>query len=432
MHLRYRQKCRICGSDSLTKVIDLGSQYLQGSFVKPGIVEPPKRKIPMILVRCDPTRDQSACGLLQMAVSVPPQLLYSSYWYRSGTNQTMRDHLRTIAAEAAELSGKETAVVLDIGCNDGTLLSCFAETHTRIGVDPSSVAKGITGNFQIIHDFFPSTALNGALSGRRCDIVSSIAMFYDLEQPVEFVKALKNLLAPDGIWIFEMSYMPQMLAMNSYDTICHEHLEYYSFTVIERLLSFCEMKVVKVGFNDINGGSIRCHATHNSCSKYDKPSYQNTIAEIRHREFELELDTDEPYRQFQARIEDNRRELLGLLRGLRQQGKSVHIYGASTKGNTILQWCGIDSKMIDCAADRNPEKDGARTLGTDIPIVTEEKSRAKRPDYYLVLPWHFRDEFVRRERDMIMAGTKLIFPLPEMQVVGREELTALESLSAIV
>jgi hypothetical protein len=288
------------------------------------------------------------------------------------------------------------------------------------------VAKGVAGDFQIVHDFFPSTRLSEALSGRQCDVITSIAMFYDLEDPVAFVTALERVLAPDGIWVFEMSYMPKMLAMNSYDTICHEHLEYYSFSVIERLLGLCELKVVKVGFNDINGGSIRCLATHNGCTKYDRAAWQYAIADIRIREFELALDTDEPYRQFQARTEDNRRELRDLLDGLRRQGKTVHVYGASTKGNTILQWCGIDRTIVDCAADRNPEKDGARTLGTDIPIVTEEKSRAMRPDYYLVLPWHFRDEFIQRERAMIMAGTKLIFPLPEVQVVGREELAGLD------
>lgn len=426
MHLTYRQNCRICSSTALTKVIDLGSQYLQGSFVKPGVLQPAKRTIPTALVRCDPTKDQSACGLLQMAVSVPPPLLYSSYWYRSGTNQTMRDHLRGIAAEASDLAAKETAVVVDIGCNDGTLLSYFAETYSRIGIDPSNVAQLSAGDIEIIHDFFPSIKLSDVLSGRQCDIITSIAMFYDLENPVEFVTAIKNSLAQDGIWVFETSYMPKMLEMNSYDTICHEHLEYYSFSVIERLLSLCDLKIVKVSFNDINGGSIRCHATHLGCNRFDRASWKDAIADVRHREFELALDTDDPYRKFQVRAEDHRRELHDLLTGLRQQGKTVHVYGASTKGNTILQWCGIDHMIVDCAADRNPEKDGARTLGTDIPIVTEEKSRAMKPDYYLVLPWHFRDEFIRREHDIIMAGTKLIFPLPEVQVVGREDLPGLD------
>jgi hypothetical protein len=422
MHLTYRQTCRICGSKILAKVIDLGAQHLQGSFIKPGSPQPPMRRIATALVRCDPTREENACGLLQMSVSVPPEVLYASYWYRSGTNQTMRDHLGGIVEEAVALAGKDAAVVLDIGCNDGTLLNCYPKRYQRFGVDPSNIAKGVTGVLEIVQDFFPSAALDACLAGKRCDIITSIAMFYDLENPVAFVRALKPLLGPDGIWIFEMSYMPTMLEMNSYDTICHEHLEYYSFSVIERLLRMCGMKVVRVGFNAINGGSIRCYATHDDCFKYDRPEFQETLADVRGKEFELELDTDKPYQHFQERIDAHRQKLVRLLKDLRRQGKTIHVYGASTKGNTILQWCGIDHTIIPCAADRNPEKFGARTIGTDIPIVSEEDSRAMRPDYYLVLPWHFRDEFVKREAEMMARGTKLIFPLPEIQIVGAGDL----------
>lgn len=418
MHLTYRQTCRICGSKTLTRVIDLGEQYLQGLFIKTGSSLPPTRQIPTALVRCDPMRDESACGLLQTSVSVPPEIQYSSYWYRSGTNQTMRNHLRGVVEEVVELLARDSAVVLDIGCNDGTLLSYYPRRYTKIGVDPSDIAKGIANDLKIVQDFFPSTALDVHLSGKKCDIITSIAMFYDLEEPLQFVKALKGLLSHEGIWIFEMSYMPDMLKMNSYDTICHEHLEYYSFSVIEKLLHMCGMKVIKVSFNTINGGSIRCYATHDNCFRYNLPTYQEALAEVRRREFELELDTDKPYRHFQERIDTHRSELSALLKGLHRQGKTIHVYGASTKGNTILQWCGIDRTIITCAADRNPEKDGARTIGTDIPIVTEEKSRAMKPDYYLVLPWHFREEFLAREATTLAQGTKFIFPLPKVEIVG--------------
>lgn len=418
MHLTYRKSCRICGSSTLTGVIDLGEQHLQGSFIKPGQSLPPSRRISTQLVRCNPVEDENACGLLQMAVSVPPEILYSSYWYRSGTNQTMRDHLANIATEAMELADVENAVVLDIGCNDGTLLNNYPDSYTRIGVDPSDVAAEVDGSLKIIKDFFPSAALSNHLGKKRCNIITSIAMFYDLEQPVEFVRNIKSVLEDDGIWIFEMSYMPIMLEMNSYDTICHEHLEYYSFSVIEHLLNLADMKVVNVSFNDINGGSLRCYATHKESFKYNKPVFQKAITEIRSKEFELELDTDKPYRHFQERIESHREELSSLLKNLKRDGKTIHIYGASTKGNTILQWCGLDHTVIDCAADRNPAKNGAKTIGTQIPIVSEEESRALNPDYYLVLPWHFRDEFVKREAEMLSKGAKFIFPLPNIEIVG--------------
>jgi len=418
MHLTYRKSCRICGSRALTKVIELGPQHLQGSFVQPGQAAPPLRKVSTELVRCDPTEDETACGLLQTRVTVPPEVLYSSYWYRSGTNRTMTDHLRGIAEEAASMTAKDRAVALDIGCNDGTLLKCYPDRYRRIGVDPSNIAQSFCGAIELVHDFFPSAAADAVLGEDRCDIVTSIAMFYDLEDPVAFVRALKSLLAPDGIWIFEMSYMPGMLSMNSYDTICHEHIEYYSLAVIERLLRMCGMKVVKVSFNDINGGSIRCYATHQESRRHALPEAQEAIAKVRTEEFELALDTDRPYRSFQERIEKHRANLNILLRDLKRDGKRIHIYGASTKGNTILQWCGIDSSIIDYAADRNPEKWGARTIGSDIPIISEEDSRKLGPDYYLVLPWHFRAEFLERERETMAAGTKLIFPLPEIEVAG--------------
>lgn len=420
MHLTYRRTCRICNSSALTKVIDLGAQHLQGSFIKPGKEMPPLRKISTEIFRCDPTKDEKACGLLQMAITVPPSILYSAYWYRSGTNQTMRDHLKGIANAGVELIEKDRARVLDIGCNDGTLLNYYPDTFIKYGVDPSDVAQEIDKRIYVIQDTFPSSELINLIGKERLDIITSIAMFYDIEDPISFVKNIKTILSEDGIWIFEMSYMPAMLEMNSYDTICHEHLEYYSFAVIENLLHRCGMKVVKVEFNDINGGSIRCYGTHESNFKFKSQAFSQTLEQVRQQEFDLELDTDKPYRNFQERIDKHKEELATLLKKLKREGKKIHIYGASTKGNTILQWCGIDNSLIDYAADRNPEKDGARTIGTDIPIISEEKSRAMNPDYYLVLPWHFRKEFLEREKAALTKGIGFIFPLPNIEIVKRE------------
>ena len=416
MHLVHRNTCRVCGSSALTPVIQLGEQFLQGSFVKPGREMPPTRKIPMILQRCDPTRDEHACGLLQMRHSVPPDILYSAYWYRSGTNQTMRDHLRGIAHEAADLIAIEAALVLDIGCNDGTLLSYYPEAFERIGVDPSDVAQSVLPPIQVIQDVFPSPELSARLGERKIDIITSIAMFYDLEDPIAFAKAVGSSLAPNGLWVFEMSYMPTMLEMNSYDTICHEHLEYYSLTVIEFILRRAGLKIVNATLNSINGGSIRCHAAHIDSFRWKTPAFAENLRRLRQREFDLELDTDKPYRHFQDRIDLHRTELTELLSRLKAEGKRIHVYGASTKGNTILQWCGIDHTVVDVAAERNPDKFGAFTLGTNIPIVSEQESRALKPDYYLVLPWHFRDEFVQREREVLDSGVGFIFPLPTVHV----------------
>jgi SAM-dependent methyltransferase len=390
--------------------------------VKEGKEKPPTRKIPMRLVRCDPTRDERACGLLQMEHTVPPEVLYSSYWYRSGTNDTMRAHLKSIAEEASGLIGKRAARVLDIGCNDGTLLASYPREFEKIGIDPSDVAESARGEAAVVKGLFPSVELVELLQGKKCDVVTSIAMFYDLEDPVAFARAVKNILADDGIWVLEMSYMPAMLTMNSYDTICHEHLEYYSLAVLERIMKDASLKVVNAVQNDINGGSIRCHVTHADNLVFGKKEFDANIRRLRREEFDFELDTDKPYVDFQSRIDAHKKELRSLLTGLKRRGKRIHLYGASTKGNTILQWCGINKQFVDVAADRNPDKFGAHTLGTDIPIVSEAASRRSMPDYYLVLPWHFKEEFVHRERQMIRKGVCFIFPLPRVEIVGKERV----------
>jgi len=281
MHLIHRKTCRVCGSSALTNVINLGEQHLQGSFIKPGKEEPPIRKIATSLVRCDPTRDEKACGLLQMEHTVPPEVLYSAYWYRSGTNHTMPNHLREIAEEGASLIGKDKAYVLDIGCNDGTLLKCYPKEFLKFGVDPSDVAQEITGDITAIQDIFPSEDIINVLPGEKFDIITSIAMFYDLEDPVSFCQEIKRVLANDGVWIFEMSYMPSMLKMNSYDTICHEHLEYYSLAVLEYVLKKADLKIVDAILNDINGGSIRCYATHIDNFVYQKKQAWQRIKLLR-------------------------------------------------------------------------------------------------------------------------------------------------------
>jgi hypothetical protein len=421
MHLTHRKTCRVCGSTNLKPVISLGDQHLQGSFAKENIT-PPFRKIPCELVRCDPTQNERGCGLLQMAHSVPPELLYSSYWYMSGTNRTMQEHLKGLVNAVTEMGfAKDDLAALDIGCNDGTLLDAYTDSWTTVGIDPSDISQKIdSGRHIIVQGLFPGGTVDAHFPNRLYDVITSIAMFYDLEDPVGFSHHIKQLLAPNGIWVVEMSYMPMMLTNTSYDTICHEHLEYYSFSVLETIFKRCHLKVIRAEINDINGGSIRCYVTHSNSPRQGNKVWRHVLEELRQSEFDLELDTDKPYRSFQDRINLHRDELIALVKKIKRDGETIHLYGASTKGNTILQWCGLDSRIIVCAADRNPAKWGAWTLGTDIPIVSEEVSRAMKPDYYLVLPWHFKKEFLEREAETIHAGTRFIFPLPKVEVVPEE------------
>ncbi|MFN3077960.1 MAG: class I SAM-dependent methyltransferase [Alphaproteobacteria bacterium] len=254
-------------------------------------------------------------------------------------------------------------------------------------------------------------------------------MFYDLERPAEFAGAIADHLKPEGVWVFEMSYLPLMLLRNSFDTICHEHVEYYSLSVLDYIAEKAGLRIFRAEINDINGGSIRCYACHAGNQTHGTQKDREFLHQLRISEFEMELDTDKPYLAFQQRIEALRDQLNRVLFDIRARGETVHIYGASTKGNVLLQWYGINRMVVECAADRNPAKIGARTLGTDIPIVSEEESRARKPGYYLVLPWHFRTEFLERERQTILGGTRMIFPLPEVTIVDAGNLEAMITAS---
>jgi len=363
-------------------------------------------------------KDERACGLLQMEHTVPPEVLYSAYWYRSGTNNTMRRHLQSIAEEAASLIGNDKARVLDIGCNDGTLLGFYPGSFQKFGVDPSDVAQEIQDKITVVQDIFPSDELGKLLQDRPCDIVTSIAMFYDLEDPGRFVADVASVLAKDGLWVVEMSYLPLMLSNNSFDTICHEHLEYYAIAPIERLLHQHDLRIADAELNDANGGSIRI-----TVCRADSPLRQHSleararIYRLKKQEFELKLDTEEPYRFFADSAEKIRHDLPALLLKLLAAGKKIYGYGASTKGNVILQYCGLSPAYLTGIADRNPAKWGGATVGSGIPIVSEDEMRAAKPDYLLVLPWHFLSEFKLREKEFLARGGHFIVPIPSVQII---------------
>jgi hypothetical protein len=420
--LRTRTTCRVCGSPELAPVLDLGAQCISGAFAEPGGRKPVQRAIPLELVRCDMTRDQDACGLIQIRHTVAAPILYESYWYRSGVNRTMTENLHGIARAAEELSGLEAGdLVLDIGCNDGTLFDGYRSREARfLGFDPSDVTRyAIEKGYEVARDFFSASALRFRYPEQRAKVITSIAMFYDLEEPADFVRDVAESLHEDGVWVMELHYLPSMLQLNAFDVIVHEHLEYYSLAVLERLLGEAGLEPVAGELNDVNGGSIRLFITHEGGTKSTATGAES-LEELRVREFEMALDSPAPYEQFARNVERVRRKLKELCESIVAEGKTIHVYGASTKGNTILQYVGLDRRLIPYAADRNPDKWGSETIRTGIPIISEEESRAMEPDYYLVLPWHFLDEFIQRERDYLVGGGRFIVPLPEVSVVGAE------------
>ena len=415
-----RTTCRICDCPHLAPVLSLGDHRIAGAFADPSGNEPVQRAIPLELVRCDMTQEQTACGLIQTRHTVPGAILYSSYWYRSGINRTMTENLHGIAqAVQSIVSLGPGDLIVDIGCNDGTLLDGYEKNGVRfLGFDPSDVGRyAVEKGYDVVRDFFNGEALRRRSQDQKAKAITSIAMFYDLEQPRTFVADIASSLAPGGIWVMELHYLPTMLELNAFDAIVHEHLEYYSLAVIERLIGEEGLEAVAAEINDMNGGSIRLFIGH--AGDHQQTTEQaEQLRQLRVSEFEMALDAPEPYEAFRQRVEKVRDDLLALCRKLVDEGKTIHVYGASTKGNTILQYAGIDHTLIEAAADRNPDKWGSRTIATNIPIISEEESRSRNPDYYLALPWHFLDEFLDREQEFLARGGQFIVPLPEVRVVG--------------
>jgi len=414
-----RSTCRVC-EGPLEDVLSLGSHYVS-NFPLPG--EDPGTRAPLDLVLCQ------GCRLLQLRHTVSGELMYRNYWYRSGTNSTMRTALAEIANTAEELIPLSAGdAVLDIGCNDGTLLSSYRTRDIfKIGFDPAEnmaphsrrvASKVVTG-------FFGIEAYRQApeLEGRRPRIVTSIAMFYDLEDPNQFVADVQTVMAPDGLWIVQMSYLPLMLKQRAFDNVCHEHLEYYSLQSFEHLLHRHDLEVVDVELNDVNGGSMRAYIRNRSASSetFGDATYRSLaaqrLANLRAQEAGWALDTAKPYDDFALWVERIRDDTVGFIKDQVGRGRRVFVYGASTKGNTLLQYFGLDHTLIQAAAERNPDKWGRVTVGTNIPIVSEEEARAARPDHFLVLPWHFIDEFQSREEPYLLAGGRFIVPMPRFSLL---------------
>jgi hypothetical protein len=408
----YKQvnRCRICGSPELVKVLELGTQVLTGVFPRQRGADITAG--PLNLVKCHGGGD--TCGLLQLEHSYELSEMYGeNYGYRSGLNASMVSHLHAKVRHIEALVAlREGELVVDIGSNDSTTLQAYPSNLTLVGIDPTGVKfhAYYPPHIQLIPDFFSSALLATRFAGRKARVVTSFSMFYDLEDPLGFMQQVHEVLADDGIWVFEQSYMPTMLAMNSYDTACHEHLEYYALAQIEWMCRRVGFRIIDVEFNDINGGSFSVTAAKTS----NRAEPHARVREAFDAERALGLHTLEPYRAFAQRVADCKRELQSFVREARAQGKTVAALGASTKGNVLLQYCGFTAEDISMVGEVNAEKFGAYTPGTEIPIVPESELLACNPDYLLVLPWHFRRFFLQADK---FKGRQLVFPLPRVEVI---------------
>lgn len=404
-------KCRICGNTRLETVLDLGEQMLTGVF--------PREKNarvttgPLRLVKC--SGDDRVCGLLQMEHSYDLAEMYGeNYGYRSGLNASMVRHLHTKVDRILNLvTLGEGDLVVDIGSNDSTTLKAYpAEGLTLVGIDPTGpkFQSFYPCHVHLIPDFFSSTLLKARFPGKKAKVVTSFSMFYDLEDPMGFMREIHEVLADDGIWVFEQSYMPTMLETNSYDTVCHEHLEFYALRQIKWMADRVGFKILDVEFNDVNGGSFSVTVSKKGGSSDTLPLVQDLLDD----EYKKELHTLKPYLAFADRVLETRRDLLAFVEATRAAGKTVAALGASTKGNVLLQYCGLTAEQVQYVGEVNPEKFGCYTPGTWLPIIPEQELLGKKPDFVIVLPWHFRQFFVNNKK---LSGVNLVFPLPKVEVV---------------
>lgn len=401
--------CRACHT-SLLPVLHLGSQWL--SDFPANHEEHHHPKVPLVLMAC------TGCGLVQLEHTAPREWLYEEhYWYKSGINESMVKALKDIVVRATSMVelGRGDAV-MDIGANDGTLLSTYPQLGydlMRYAFDPATNLHGeLSYNCEIlIPDYFPSEKYDGP----RPKIITSIAMFYDLDDPNAFVKEIKRILHPLGVWVIQMSYLPAMLSMNAFDNICHEHLEYYSLASLSALLTVHGLYIAGVELNDVNGGSFRVYVRHD-VYPVNKVEADHTL-QLLLKEVSMFGTEENVYAIFARNVESVKRTVLRVI----NEEHCKILYGASTKGNTLLQYFGIGPGSMDYAIERSPEKVGRYTVN-GIPIVDEEWARkdSLSGSMWLVLPWHFKESIIVRERQFLMRGGKLFFPLPKPAAVTAE------------
>jgi len=398
--------CRVCGSEDLKLIFDLGNQVMTGVF--PSTRDMKITSGPVELVKCS---GEGRCGLVQLKQSYDLAEMYGmNYGYRTGLNASMAKHIEDkMQAILSSCSLQPGDLIIDIGSNDATGLKAYPQDiYELVGVDPSGAkfAEYYPRSVSLIPKFFSADVIREKYGEKKAKVITSFSMFYDLEDPVQFAKEVSSILDEGGVWVFEQSYLPAMLEANSFDTICHEHLDFYALKQIVYILDCAEMRVIDVEFNDINGGSFSVSAVKKEssrCSNIEK------INNILNHEISLGLEDLDCYKRFVGRVEAGKAELIEFLQKVKNEGKKVAGLGASTKGNVLLQYYGINEDLLPMIGDVNPDKHGSFTPGTLIPITSEEQVLNSNPDFLLILPWHFKKFF---ESNPKMSGRTLVFPLP--------------------
>jgi hypothetical protein len=372
---------------------------------------------------------ESETGSVRLEKTAPLDTMYGKYWYRSGINNTMKKELSSIVGSITEVVKlKENDLWIDIACNDGTLLSYVPQSLIKVGIDPvddSFKVESEKHSNLIIQDYFSAKAFKESkFGGLKAKVITTIAMFYDLDEPKKFVNDIVEVLDDNGVWVLQLSYTPLMIEQLAFDNICHEHVYYYSLFNIQRMFKQCGIDIVDVQLNDTNGGSFRiyCMKENSDKTKFGTQPYRDVcnfrINSTLEYEKTLKLDEPEIWNNFHQRINELKEKTVSFIKEEKSKGKVIWGYGASTKGNTLLQYFGLDNTLIDGIAERSTYKFGHKTVGTNIPIFSEDEMRKAKPDYLLVLPWHFINEFIERESDFLKGGGKFIVPCPTFNIIG--------------
>jgi len=418
-HYKNIKNCRVCNSEDLAEVVKIEDQYLSPTFVKSNVDNPlSKIRVPHTLVLC------GSCGLLQLKETVDPDLLYKQYFYRSAVSDTMRRDLREVVDDVlSRVDLEEGDVIVDIGANDCTMVSWFPDECVRIAVEPAENIdwRNVDPSITIVNDYFSGESISPALDGRKVKIFTSCAMFYDLDDPNNFVADIKNSLDKEGIYCIQLSYLPAMLRNINFYDICNEHLEYYSLHTLNRLMNRHGLDIVDAKENEVNGGSVRVMITHMERGLVKSKNF-NDLVDI---EKSMNLSDKQTYINFHEKILDLKTKIKRTIGEEVKSGNFVIGLGASTKGNMLLQLFGIGKETIPYISERNPDKVGLKTLGTDIELISEAQARELNPSCMLVLPWYFKNEIVARERKYIQDGGKLLFPMPYPHIVHKDGETNL-------
>jgi NDP-4-keto-2,6-dideoxyhexose 3-C-methyltransferase len=403
--------CRVCQSE-VKEILDLGAQNVIT------FEDNKEDKVPLQLVICT----NKECNLVQLRHTVDPERLYRQFWYKSGVNKTMLDELENIVVKATSyVPLKRGDVVIDIGANDGSLLMNYPRNVYSFGVEPAmNLATDLHKSCDVtITEFFNADNHYFDIGGKsvQAKIITAIAMFYDLEDPNKFLQDVKKVLHKDGIFVIQMNYLPTMLKNNAFDNILHEHLEYYSLHSLQYVLEKNGLHAFHADEREINGGSIRVFISHKETTN---PFYRETddFDNLWSDENVMKLDTLKPYEDFIKRIDMTKTQVLGFLKNLKNGNGTIMGYGASTRGNSLLQYFGLTKDDIPLIADRNPDKWGKKTTGTNIPIISEEEMRRQNPDYLFMLPYYFEKEFREREKGYLNKGF-FVIPLPHFRIVGK-------------